>query len=151
MSPDTPARLDPAADDWRGVARVLLGSWPSQVASWGREGLAGYITELQARGVSAAETIAAIRSSNTPFPPAAGEIATAHKGRTALDEQREYGEQIRDWLTEHFPDLCDEHWGPHPAAVAEVIRLHYRDGKGALTERRHGREIRQAVRAVPRS
>ena len=29
--------------DWPDVARVLLGSWPQQVAAWGKEGIAAYV------------------------------------------------------------------------------------------------------------
>jgi hypothetical protein len=59
----------------------------------------------------------------------------------------QYGEQIVAWLTEYFPELADEHGRPHPAAVAAVIRLHHRRGKGQLTKREHGPEIRAAVKA----
>lgn len=60
---------------WAQVTQVLLGSWPSQVATWGREGIAAYVAELQARGVSAAAAIVAVRSSSSAFPPSAGELA----------------------------------------------------------------------------
>jgi hypothetical protein len=59
-----------------------------------------------------------------------------------LAAQAEYGRSIQAWLTKCFPEL-----GPHPAAVAEVIRLHWRHGKGRLTRDEHGPAIRAAVAA----
>jgi hypothetical protein len=89
--------------------------------------------------------------------------------RSSLERQREYGQSIADWLAQKFPDLCrlDERvvvacrecFGdvdadalardrtPHPAAQAAVARLHQRYGKGQLTVKEHGPEIRAAVRA----
>lgn len=67
--------------------------------------------------------------------------------RSMLDEQQEYGESICDWLNERFPGLRQASGRPHPAAIAAVIRLHFRDGKGSLTRQRHGVEIRAAVDA----
>jgi hypothetical protein len=64
-----------------------------------------------------------------------------------MDDQLLYGQQICDWLSRHFPEFDRPHCGPHPAAVACVIALHWRDGKGALTKQAHGPEIRAAVRA----
>lgn len=62
-------------NEWAQVTSVLLGSWPSQVATWGREAIASYIAELQARGVSPDAAIVAIRSSSSAFPPSAGGLA----------------------------------------------------------------------------
>jgi hypothetical protein len=59
--------------------------------------------------------------------------------------QKEYALEIDRWLRREFPSLCDDEWGPHPAAFTAVIRLHYRDGKGRLTRARHGHEICAAV------
>lgn len=59
---------------WRDVAKVLLGSWTSQVASWDPEGVAAYIHELQSRGVSPDEAAAALRASTSEFPPSAGTV-----------------------------------------------------------------------------
>lgn len=67
--------------------------------------------------------------------------------RSMLDEQQEYGQQICDWLGENFPTLCDDRWGPHPAAIAAVIKLHYAEGKGSLRKGTHGPVIRAAVKA----
>lgn len=66
--------------------------------------------------------------------------------RSMLDREREYGEQVWSWLARHFPDLDRPGWGPHPAAVACVLRLHQRDGRGSVTVARHGAEIRAEVR-----
>jgi hypothetical protein len=63
-----------------------------------------------------------------------------------IEEQRQYGQDITDWLRKHFPEFDRPRFGPHPAAVAAVIQLHHRDGKRALTKRRHGAEIRAAVK-----
>ena len=61
--------------DWQQAATVLLGTRPAQVASWGREGLAAYVAELEARGLSPERAISAIRASDAEFPPAAGRLA----------------------------------------------------------------------------
>lgn len=66
--------------------------------------------------------------------------------RSVLERQREYGEQICDWLNERFPDLRQPSGRPHCAAIAAVIRLHHQHGKGMLTKRAHGAIIRQAVK-----
>jgi hypothetical protein len=89
--------------------------------------------------------------------------------RSTLEREREYGQSIVDWLGEKFPDLCKvpervvagcrECFGdvdadalargrtPNPAAQAAVARLHQRYGKGQLTVKEHGSEIRAAARA----
>lgn len=54
--------------------------------------------------------------------------------------QIKYGRAICVWLTRCFPEI-----GAHPAAIACVIRLHYRDGRGNLRRSVHGDEIRAAV------
>lgn len=63
--------------DWKTVARALLGSWPNQVASWGEEGIAAFIEELEARGVTPDAAIVSIRScaAEQRFPPSAPELA----------------------------------------------------------------------------
>lgn len=63
--------------DWKAVATSLLGSWPSQVASWGPEGIAAFIAEVQARGVTPEGALTAIRSCgpDQKFPPSAPELA----------------------------------------------------------------------------
>ena len=65
------------AEEWEPVGRVLLASWPSQVASWGREIMGAYLNELRERGVTPEQAIIALRSSDERFPPAVGEIAAA--------------------------------------------------------------------------
>jgi len=59
------------------VGQVLLGSWPSQVAGWGREAIAAYVAELQAHGITPDGAIQAMRSSESKFPPSAGELQHA--------------------------------------------------------------------------
>lgn len=61
--------------DWKPAANALLGSWPSQVASWGPEVLAAYLAELGARGMTPEQAVAAIRASDDRFPPSAGQLA----------------------------------------------------------------------------
>lgn len=61
--------------DWRDVSTALLGSWPSVVASWGKEGIAAYLGELQARGVTPDDALLAIRTSDGALPPSAGQLA----------------------------------------------------------------------------
>jgi hypothetical protein len=63
--------------DWQPVATALVGSWPSQVASWGRDALAAYLAELEAREVTPEQALIAIRScpGEQKFPPSAPELA----------------------------------------------------------------------------
>jgi hypothetical protein len=61
--------------DWKPAANALLGSWPSQVASWGPEVLAAYLAELGARGMTPEQAVAAIRASDEKWPPSAGQLA----------------------------------------------------------------------------
>lgn len=68
-------------------------------------------------------------------------------GTTLLQRQGDYGEEISDWLNEHFPNLRDESGRPHPGAIAAVIRLDYRDGKDRRSASRWGPEIRASVKA----
>lgn len=62
---------------WPRVGRALLGSWPERVASWGEEGIAAYVEELQARAVTPDAALVAIRScpATQKFPPSAPELA----------------------------------------------------------------------------
>jgi hypothetical protein len=59
------------------VATALLGSWPSQVAQWGREGIAAYMSELAARGVTPDRALVAIRlcPAGQTWPPSVPELA----------------------------------------------------------------------------
>lgn len=63
--------------DWKPVGTALLGTWPSQVANWGPEGIAAYIAELQARGVTPERALLAIRAydPDADFPPSAAKLA----------------------------------------------------------------------------
>lgn len=64
--------------------------------------------------------------------------------RDLMAREAEYGREIVQTLTSHFPELCGEN-GPHPAAVAAVIRLHWRNGRGNLRVKRDGSAVRAAV------
>jgi hypothetical protein len=68
---------DDPQTDWIAVARALLGSWPERVGMWGEDGIAAFIEELQARGVTTGAALAAIRScdEHQRFPPSAPELA----------------------------------------------------------------------------
>lgn len=59
------------------IARCLLGTWPSQVAVWGEDGIAAYIGELRARGIDPDHALMAIRSydPDADFPPSAAKLA----------------------------------------------------------------------------
>lgn len=59
------------------VARALLGTWPTQVNGWGKEGIAAYIHELQARGIDPDAALIAIRTydPDADFPPSAAKLA----------------------------------------------------------------------------
>lgn len=61
--------------DWKPFALALLGSWPSQVSGWGREAIAAYCAELEARGLTPESAIVALRALGGDFPPSAGELA----------------------------------------------------------------------------
>ncbi len=67
------------AGGWQPVATALLGSWPSQVASWGREALAAYVAEISARGITPDQALNAIRMwpAGSDFPPSAPNLAAA--------------------------------------------------------------------------
>jgi hypothetical protein len=54
-----------------------MGSWPERVGLWGKDGIAAYLEELEARGVSAQAALIAIRSCDAgqAFPPSAPELA----------------------------------------------------------------------------
>lgn len=63
-----------------------------------------------------------------------------------LEREKRYGLEIVEWLRAEFPEWNkDEGNGTHPAAVAAVIRLHFKHGKGRLTKGEHGAVIRDAV------
>lgn len=63
--------------NWKPVANALLGSWPSQVNSWGPEVLAAFCSELAARGVTPDAALIAVRSysPDADFPPSAARLA----------------------------------------------------------------------------
>lgn len=81
------------------VAQALLGTWPTQVAAWGKSGIAAYLAELGARGVTPAAAVLAIRSfdPDADFPPSAAKLASVAR----RDPSRPTGLEIVDVL-----------WGP---------------------------------------
>lgn len=74
------------AEDRKQIARVLLGSWPSQVPGWGREALATYLELLEARGLTAESVLLALYSWPTgDFAPSVPTLARAAR-RAAFRE-----------------------------------------------------------------
>jgi len=133
----------------RGIDQLLQANTPVEILGWCR-------WWDQQRGVGI-ELLASRIFTGKSAPKAPG---------VGLDGQKAYGERVRRWLLEKLPDVCRDdprvvEWEgrlygdgaivssvpePHPAAVAAVLRLHWRHGKGALTVREHGPEIRSAVK-----
>jgi hypothetical protein len=64
-------------NDWKPFVTALLGSWPSQVGAWGKEAIAAYVSELEARGLTADAALVAVRScpADQKFEPSAPELA----------------------------------------------------------------------------
>ena len=80
-----------SAQDWRPVAKAMLGTWPERVTSWGRDGLAAYTAELAARGLTPEMALHGIRTydPDADFPPSAAKLAQAARrdpGRPTFDE-----------------------------------------------------------------
>ncbi|HET6866310.1 MAG TPA: hypothetical protein VFH80_10315 [Solirubrobacteraceae bacterium] len=80
-------------ETWARVGRALLGRWPSQVAQWGESGIAAYVEELQADGLTPETALAALRSyrpqPGKDFPPsvaAVSQIARSDPSRPTFDE-----------------------------------------------------------------
>ena len=60
----------------RQVAGVLLGTWTEVVGRWGREAVAAYLGELEARGILAEDVVAVLREPvASDFPPSAASVA----------------------------------------------------------------------------
>lgn len=93
--------------EWREVGTALLGTWPSQVAGWGREAIAAYVAELRARGLTADHALVAIRSSESTFVPSAGELRHAAR---------------RDPSQPTFAEAFQLIFGPRGALRASVSR-----------------------------
>jgi hypothetical protein len=111
------------------MAQQLAASYDTEhVQAW---------TDYAARqqGMGAGALIVGIRSGDPP----------PTRPKSVLAQQAEYGRSIQAWLAKNFPEYDRPKWGPHPAAVAEVIRLHWRHGKGSLTKEEHGPAIHAAV------
>lgn len=64
--------------------------------------------------------------------------------RDLIAESAEYGRSMHAWVRQHMPDLVVDGYA-HPAAIAALIRLHKRHGKGSVTVREHGLWIREFV------
>jgi len=103
--------------DERDVARALLGSWPGTVSAWGREGIAAYLSELEARGAHPEAVLLAIRSwPPAEFPPSAPSLARAAV-RAAF---RELG---RSGRTDLLPSGERERWERRLLRGAELLQI----------------------------
>ena len=76
---------------WRQVARALLGRWPSQVSTWGEDGITAFVEELQADGLEPSRALEAIRRyrPERDFPPsvaAVSKLARQDPDRPTFDE-----------------------------------------------------------------
>ncbi len=89
--------------DWSDVASALLGSWPTQVAAWGRAGMAAFLGEVRSRGATPDGALVAIRRRKSAFPPSAGELAA---------------DGLRDPSTPTFTEAFRAIDGPHGVLVA---------------------------------
>ena len=120
-------------------ARGVFASLAEQLmAEHSAERIAAWIEYADTQsGMGVGALVSGIRSGN--LPPA--------RPKSMLARQDEYLLGILRWLAKNFPEYDRPRWGPHPAAVAEVIRLHWRHGKGSLTKEQHGPAIHAAVEA----
>lgn len=78
---------------WHRVGRALLGRWPSQVATWGADGISAFVEELQADGLSPEAALVAVRTyrpePGKDFPPsvaAVSELARRDPSAPTFDE-----------------------------------------------------------------
>lgn len=96
-----------STDEQKQVATALLGSWPAEVTRWGPEGIAAYISVLQARGLDAEQVLLAIHTYEGNFVPSAPELAGA--AQTDLERptwteafRQMFGRGERHWIVEAF-------------------------------------------------
>ena len=59
------------------VKRTLIGSWPGTITTWGADAIDAYLYVLQARGLTAEQTLTAIGTwpAGSDFPPSAPNLA----------------------------------------------------------------------------
>jgi hypothetical protein len=117
-------------EDQAVVGRVLLGRWPSQVAQWGREGLAAFMGEIAGSGVDPVTAVKAARASTSAFAPSAGELtALAQRvvqgpAPTFTEAQRVIRERVATTLDYRNPsigfDRLVEWCGEHHETVARL-------------------------------
>lgn len=64
---------------WSRVGRALLGRWPAQVATWGEQGIAAFVEELQADGLTPDQAVVGVRSyrpqAGRDFPPSVSTVS----------------------------------------------------------------------------
>lgn len=156
--------------DWIKVGRALLGRWPSQVAVWGEEGIAAFVEELQADGLTPDQALAGLRMHRPPdgkdYPPSVATVSAlalsdpssptfdeamqviAHvlKARTQVSKAWwEYGE--RDELNRQA--MMERAAGVHPLVQA-FIRAQGLDRLRTLdlADEEYGQARRQQLRAA---
>lgn len=113
-------------ETWKVFVTALLGSWPSQVSSWGKEAIAAYVQDLAARGVTPESALVAVRSCDGTqrFPPSAPELAALARqdpDRPTFDEAyqqlygpggvfgvRRAGVTVSEWVTAFAADYGHE-------------------------------------------
>jgi hypothetical protein len=86
-------------DDWKRVASTLIGSWPAK--TWSAEAVAAYCAELQARGLTPAAAVEALRAAPGDFPPSVGAVAALAE-RQAQGPAPSFAQaqaEIARWLT----------------------------------------------------
>ena len=63
-----------------------------------------------------------------------------------MAREAQYGKDVAAWIEAEMPELCRPKWGPHPAAVAALIRLDFVHGKTNRRKSTHGPVVRAAVK-----
>jgi hypothetical protein len=97
--------------------------------------IAWYDRESEKREITAGVLVAELRRGGRPATQV-----------SLMQREISYGNEIVAWLRRHFPQWNRETGNrTHPGAIACVIGLHHRHGKGSLSVREHGAEIREAV------
>lgn len=119
----------------RGLSRPVAERHAASFAAQQIENAVAYFD--QQTGVGAGVLDLAIREARVPV----------RKQSAGLEREAQYAADVVAWLRKHFPEFDRPVWGPHPAAIGAVVRLHGRDGKGTLSRSAHGPEIRAAVKA----
>lgn len=97
---------DEGVVSWQDVSLALLMRWPAQ--KWGRDQLAGYITELEVDGLTPERAMVGLRASRSGFVPSVGKvrelyweatpIRTADLYRLDVQRQARVDAEREQWL-----------------------------------------------------